>query len=146
MTMKKAVFRDIKSQFVLNRRHIHITSPLQSPAGYCYVRFEAFTAAIVKNAVFLDVTPCSSCKNRYFGLMLRIVFLRSVLLLLVTANVVPSSSIFVTLIMEAIRSSATSSYKSHMALTSQKAPFLRTLHNSRWKNFKTLYRETLSNP
>jgi hypothetical protein len=38
----------------------------------------------------------------------RIVFLRSMLRLLVTANVVPSSPILVTLMMEAIRSSETS--------------------------------------
>jgi hypothetical protein len=44
-----------------------------------------------KNDVFCDVTPCGSC----------------VLRLLVTANVVPTSSILVTL-MEAIRSSETS--------------------------------------
>jgi hypothetical protein len=31
VTNKNAVFWDIKTQFVLNRRHI--TSPLQSPAG-----------------------------------------------------------------------------------------------------------------
>jgi hypothetical protein len=32
-----------------------------------YVRFEVFTAVTMKNGVFLDVTPCSSCKNRRFG-------------------------------------------------------------------------------
>jgi hypothetical protein len=30
-------------------------------------RFEVFTAMTIKNAVFCDVTPCSSCKNRRFG-------------------------------------------------------------------------------
>jgi hypothetical protein len=50
----------------------------------------------MKNAIFWDVTPCGSCKNR-----------RSVLHLLVTANVVPSSPILLTLMMEAIRSSET---------------------------------------
>jgi hypothetical protein len=40
--MKNVVFWDIKPQFVLHRRHI--TSPLQSPVSYCYVRFEVFTA------------------------------------------------------------------------------------------------------
>jgi hypothetical protein len=31
------------------------------------VRFEFFTAAVtMKNAVFWDVTPCGSCKNRRF--------------------------------------------------------------------------------
>jgi hypothetical protein len=32
-----------------------------------YLRFEVFMAVIMKNAVFLDVTPCGSCKNRRFG-------------------------------------------------------------------------------
>jgi hypothetical protein len=31
------------------------------------VRFEAFTAVTMKNAVFWDVTPCGSCENRRFG-------------------------------------------------------------------------------
>jgi hypothetical protein len=50
--MKNVVFWDIKTQFVLHRRHI--TSPLQSPAK-CYVRFEVFTAVTMKNAVFWDI-------------------------------------------------------------------------------------------
>jgi hypothetical protein len=48
----------------------------------------------MKNGVFWDVTPCGPCKNRR--------------LLLVTANVVPSSPILVTLIMEVLSSSETS--------------------------------------
>jgi hypothetical protein len=31
------------------------------------VRFEVFTAVAMKNAVFWDITPCVSCKNRRFG-------------------------------------------------------------------------------
>jgi hypothetical protein len=31
-----------------------ITSPLQSPAGYCYEIFDVFTAVTIKNAVFSD--------------------------------------------------------------------------------------------
>jgi hypothetical protein len=31
------------------------------------VRFEVFTAVTMKNAVFCDVTPCDTCKNRRFG-------------------------------------------------------------------------------
>jgi hypothetical protein len=34
--MKNVVFWDIKTHFVPHRRHI--TSPLQSPAGYFYVK------------------------------------------------------------------------------------------------------------
>jgi hypothetical protein len=51
--MKNVVFWDINPQFLLYRRHI--TSPLQSPAGQCYVRFEVFTAVTTKNAVFWDI-------------------------------------------------------------------------------------------
>jgi hypothetical protein len=47
--------------------------------------FEIFTTVIMKNVIW-DVTPCGSC----------------------TVNVVPSSPILVTLMMEAIRSSGTS--------------------------------------
>jgi hypothetical protein len=54
----------------------------------------------MKNGVFLDVTPYGSCKD--------LVFLRSVRRLLVTASVVPSSPILVTLMKEALSSSETS--------------------------------------
>jgi hypothetical protein len=32
-----------------------------------YVRSEVFIEVTMKNGVFLDVTPCDSCKNRRFG-------------------------------------------------------------------------------
>jgi hypothetical protein len=32
-----------------------------------FERFETFTAVTMKNGVFLDVTPCGSCKNPRFG-------------------------------------------------------------------------------
>jgi hypothetical protein len=51
----------------------------------------------MKNAVFWDVTPRGSCKI--------FVFLRCVHLLLVTASVVTSSPILVTLMKEALSSS-----------------------------------------
>jgi hypothetical protein len=51
--MKNAVFWDIKTQSAPHSRHI--TSRLQSPDGYCYVRFEVFTAVTMKNAVFWDI-------------------------------------------------------------------------------------------
>jgi hypothetical protein len=51
--MKNAVFWNRETQFVPHRRHI--TSPLQSPAGLCYVKFEFFTAATMKNCVFWDI-------------------------------------------------------------------------------------------
>jgi hypothetical protein len=50
----------------------------------------------MKNGVFWDVTPCGSCM---------LVFLRSLRRLLVTASVVPSSPILVTLMKEALSSS-----------------------------------------
>jgi hypothetical protein len=48
----------------------------------------------MKNAVFLDVVPYGSCS-----------ILHSMLQLLVTANIVPSSPFLVTLMMEVIHSS-----------------------------------------
>jgi hypothetical protein len=63
--MKNGVFWDIKTQVVPHRRHI--TSSLQSSAGYCYVRSEVYTAVTMKNAVFWDMTLCGSCKNCSFG-------------------------------------------------------------------------------
>jgi hypothetical protein len=54
--MKNVVFLDIKTQFVLHRRHI--TSPLQGPAGYCYIRLEVFTEVTINIYVFWNVTPC----------------------------------------------------------------------------------------
>jgi hypothetical protein len=50
-------------------------------------------AVTVKNGVFWDVMPCGSCKHRRFG--------ASVRRLLVTASVVSSSPILVTLMKEA---------------------------------------------
>jgi hypothetical protein len=56
------------------------------------VRFEVPTAATMKDDVFWNVTPCGSCKNRQFGGTST----------LVTASVVPSSPILVTLRKEAL--------------------------------------------
>jgi hypothetical protein len=66
----------------------------------------------MKNAIFLGVTSCSYCKNRRFGGMHRLhhqgdknmlaTTLAVGLRLIVTANVVPSSHILVTLMMEVI--------------------------------------------
>jgi hypothetical protein len=60
----------------------------------------------MKNAVFWDVTPCGSYKKRRLGGMKKC--FRSVLRLLVTANLIPSSLILVTLMMETMLSSETS--------------------------------------
>jgi hypothetical protein len=59
----------------------------------------------MKNAVFWDITPCTSYKNRRTSIL---VFLRSLRRFLVAANVVFNTPILVILIMEVIRSSETS--------------------------------------
>jgi hypothetical protein len=83
------------------------------------MRFEAFTAVTMKNAVLWDVSPRGSYKNRRFGGTHRLHHhgdksrrarnnVNSVLRFLVTVNIVPNSPILVSLMMEAIRSSETS--------------------------------------
>jgi hypothetical protein len=75
----------------------------------------------MKNGVFWDVAPCGSCKNQRFGGIYRPLLVTAGYLadychhydggvrrLVVMANVVPSSSILVTLMMEALSSSETS--------------------------------------
>jgi hypothetical protein len=42
VTMKNSLFRNIRTPFILQRKHI--TSPLESPVGLFCVRFEVFTA------------------------------------------------------------------------------------------------------
>jgi ABC-type polysaccharide transport system permease subunit len=58
VTMKNAVFLDIKTLFLPHWRHI--MSPLQTPVMYA-IRFDVSKAETMKNAVFLDVTPYGSC-------------------------------------------------------------------------------------
>jgi hypothetical protein len=76
------------------------------------VRFEVFTALTMKNCVFWDVTPCGSCKNQRVGVTYRLhqqtrIGEPGTTLALVTANVVPSFPILVTLMMEVLSSSDT---------------------------------------
>jgi hypothetical protein len=80
-----------------------------------YVRFEVFTAVTMKNGVFWDVTPCSSCKNRRFGGPYRLFhqghknrWTRNLRRLLVTGSVIPSSQILLTLMKVVLSSSETS--------------------------------------
>jgi hypothetical protein len=47
------------------RVHSSVQPAVSKPMGL--VKFEVFTAVIMKNGVFLDVMPCGSCKNRRFG-------------------------------------------------------------------------------
>jgi hypothetical protein len=97
---------------------------------------------IEKNAGFWDVTSCGSCKNRRAGGTHRFHYqgdknrqttnnVSGVRGLLFTANVVPSSPILVTLIMEVIRSSETSVLTERQGVTSQKtALFIGTAVNT----------------
>jgi hypothetical protein len=71
-----------------------------------------YNILIMKNGVFWDVTPCDSCKNQRFGGTQRLLH-QVDNQLLVMANVVPSSPIIITLMMETLSSSETSVLKSH---------------------------------
>jgi hypothetical protein len=80
----------------------------------CSCRIWGFHGVTVNNAIFCDVTPCGFCNNRRFGgtYLLhyqgeKIILLRIVPRLLVTANIVPSWQMFVTLMTEVIHSSDT---------------------------------------
>jgi hypothetical protein len=98
--MSEAVRRSfIKEDFRFPLRRIYIRKfsyKRYDTHFFKYVRFEVFTEATLKSAVFCDVTPCGSCKDRRFGGKRASV---------AGANVVPSSPILVTLMMEAIPSS-----------------------------------------
>jgi hypothetical protein len=87
--------------------------------------------AIMKNAVFGDVTPCGY----------RNASIRSVLPLLVTAKCVPSSPILVSLMLEAIRSSETSVLK---IATRRDSPEDNILHSYRRENLKSSVVESMS--
>jgi hypothetical protein len=62
----------------------------------------------LKNGVFLDTTRCGSSKTHVSEELSTSIIRGSVCRLLFTVNVVPSSPILVTLMMEALRSSETS--------------------------------------
>jgi hypothetical protein len=87
---------------------------LKVPAGFKFqtthniLRFEVFTAVTLKNAVFWNVTPCGLCKNRRFGETHLLHHQDdSVPWLLDPANVVRSSRILITPMMEMILSPET---------------------------------------
>jgi hypothetical protein len=72
----------------------------------------------MKNAIFWDAMSCGSCKNRHFRGTYSLHHC-SVRRLLVTANVVPTPPILVTLMMEALCSSEMFLQEPH-GVTSQK--------------------------
>jgi hypothetical protein len=51
VSIKNAFFWDIKSSSYFTGD----TSPLQSPSGESYVRFDVFPVAIMKNSFFWDI-------------------------------------------------------------------------------------------
>jgi hypothetical protein len=88
-----------------------------------FLTFSLFTYQFLKNVMFLDVTPCGSCKNRRF-----------VGRLLVAASFVPSSPILVNLMMEALLSSETSVLA---RVTQRKIPEDSILHSYRRQSLRS---------
>jgi hypothetical protein len=60
VTMKNAVFRDVKPQFVPHRKH-DVSATKHS--RLMLSKIEGFTAVTMKNAVFWNVIACGSYKN-----------------------------------------------------------------------------------
>jgi hypothetical protein len=77
------------------------------------VRFEVFTVVTMKNGVFWDVTPCvalvrTDVLEEFSASIIMVTRIGELGTMLVTASVVPSSQILVTLMNEAPSSSETS--------------------------------------
>jgi hypothetical protein len=114
------------------------------------LRLEVFMAAIMKNGVVWNVTPCGFCKNRHFGEKYRLHHqsgknwyarknvsnnqqLKHCLQLLGIANIVPSALIFHSVKVEARCSSETSVLTS---ATRRHIPEYGILHSHRREDFK----------
>jgi hypothetical protein len=116
----------------------------------------------MKNCVSWDVKPCRSCKNRRFGgtwclhhqgdknmwtrnnvSLTSNFFLRSVRRLLVMANVVPSSPILVTLMMEALRSSETSVHKRAIRRIIPEDAILHSHRRGNHKSYRRVFPEEI---
>jgi hypothetical protein len=69
---------------------------------------KSFASQKSSNPVSWNVASCGFCKNRRFGGAQSFLFLHSMHQLLITVNVVSSSTILVTVMMEALRFSETS--------------------------------------
>jgi hypothetical protein len=84
---------------------------------HIFTEFEIFLPDGSRIAFYFDIeqTQGATGHNRQLDL-LNLVFLRSVLRLLVRANVAPRSPIFVTLMMEALRSSETAFFTDVLAI------------------------------
>jgi hypothetical protein len=76
--------------------------------------------SLVNNVVFWEVMSCGSCKNRQGDKM---IYLRSVLRLLVTTNLVPSTPLLVTVMLEAVSSSVHLILQEPRCVPSQKMAF-----------------------
>jgi hypothetical protein len=74
--------------------------------------------------------------EEFSAIIIHFVFLRSVRRLLVTANIVPSSPILVTQMMEALISSETSVLTRATRCTSRKTQFLRVTNLENTKSYK----------
>jgi hypothetical protein len=57
---------DYLTQQHKNSQNSSMTTEMTASKHSCKVRFEVFTAVTMKNGVFWVVTPCGSCKNRYW--------------------------------------------------------------------------------
>jgi hypothetical protein len=56
--------KELKKKELLD--FLHSPAPRRKQYFGKYVRSDVFTAVSMKNAVFLDVTTCGSCRNRLF--------------------------------------------------------------------------------